>query len=142
MMSQSYDFTTFPPVLDPQYAWMKFQHNILDFLEDIPAERQRTMRGEDFLNTPEQNVIDLCQWLQISDDPAAVAATLHPESSPFARVGPCGAHLGNDINFLRQPVFKQQEIKERLLDEELPWREDGKRLIPEVRRIANQLGYR
>jgi len=141
MMSQSYDFTTFPPTLDPQYAWMKFQYNILEFLEDIPAERQKTLRGEDFLNSPERHIVDLCQWLQISDAPSAVAAVMHPECSPYASVGPTGAHLGNDINFLRQPVYKQQSIKERSLDEELPWRKDGKRLIPGVRHVANQLGY-
>jgi hypothetical protein len=142
MMSQSYDYTTFPPTLDPQYAWLKFQYHILDFLQTIPPERKRVLRGEDFLNAPRDHVVDLCHWLEISDDAAAVDATLHPEDSPFARLGPCGAHLGNDVNFLRKPVYKQQTIKERSLDEELPWREDGKKLIPGVKILAGQLGYR
>jgi hypothetical protein len=141
MMSHSYDFTTFPPTLDPQYAWMNLQHNIMNFLEAIPPERKRTVRGEDFLNNPRPQMLALFGWLGISCSEEAIAATMHPEHSPYAHVGPCGAHLGNDINFLRQPVFKQQNIKERSLDDELPWRSDGKRLIPEVRRLARELGY-
>jgi hypothetical protein len=30
---------------------------------------------------------------------------LHPESSPFAGVGPVGANLGDDPRFLRAPRF-------------------------------------
>lgn len=141
MMSQSYDFTTFPPTLDPQYAWMKLQHNILDFLEKIPPERQRTVRGEAFLNDPVPQMTQLFEWLGIATGNETITAAMHPELSPYAHVGPCGAHLGNDINFLRQPAFKAQSIKPRSLDEQLPWRGDGKPFLPEVRRLARQLGY-
>ncbi len=142
MMSQSYDFTTFPPTLDPQYSWLKIQHTILNFLKSVPSDRQQTLRGEDFLNNPKHHMVELCRWLGISSAEAAIEAMLHPEHSPYAQVGPCGAHLGNDINFLRQPAFRQQTIQEHFLDEELPWRQDGKGFLPQVKQIAKQLGYR
>ena len=142
MMSQSYDFSVFPPILDPQYSWMNVQHNILNFLDTVACDRKLTMRGEDFLNQPKQHMVELCEWMNLSTSDEAIEDMFHPERSPFAKVGPCGAHLGNDINFLRQPEFRQQTIKERSLDETLSWREDGKPFLPEVRRIAKQLGYR
>ena len=139
--AQSYDFTTLPPTLDPQYAWMSIQSNIFAFLEQIPAQRQRMIRGEDFLSDPRHHMVELCQWLGLSIDDHAIEEMLHPERSPYARPGPCGAHLGNDINFLNNPEYQQREVRRHRLDEELPWRNDDKKLLPRVRHLAQRLGY-
>lgn len=139
--AESYDFTTMPPTLDPQYAWMSLQDNILTFLERIPQERQFFLKGEDFLGSPRQFMVEVCDWLGLSTDDTAIEEMHHPERSPYASVGPSGAHLGNDINFLNNPVFEQREIKQHSLDETLPWRADGKVFLPHVRHLAEQFGY-
>jgi hypothetical protein len=67
---------------------------------------------------------------------------LHPEASPFAGLGPLGAHLGNDINFLRSPRMASGRIPETWLGGPLPWRADGKGFTRQVERLALNLGYR
>lgn len=139
--AQSYDCTTIPPTLDPQYSWMSLQDNILAFLETIPAERQFLLKGEDFLGDPRHHMVKICQWLGLNSDDFSLEEMHHPERSPYASVGPNGAHLGNDINFLKNPEFQHREIKVHMLDEVLPWRTDGKSLLPHVKQLAEQFGY-
>jgi hypothetical protein len=67
---------------------------------------------------------------------------LHPEASPFAGLGPLGAHLGNDISFLRSPGMAGGQILESVLGGPLSWRADGKGFARRVVRLAWNLGYR
>jgi hypothetical protein len=66
---------------------------------------------------------------------------LHPEDSPYASLGPLGAHLGNDINFLRSPALRDGEIRYSTLEGPLPWRSDGKGFSKDVLDMARTLGY-
>ena len=117
------------------------QKNITGFLAEIPAERQMQLHGETVLNNREAGLKQICQWLGLADDQAAMEAMLHPEDSPYACLGPLGAHLGNDINFLRSPKLRDGEIRTATLDGPLPWREDGQGFSPEVADLARELGY-
>lgn len=140
-MENAYDYSTLPPTLDPQIAWSRTQSRILSFLADIPWERQRVIRGEDFLNDPAPQLRTLSAWLGVADHPQAVEAMLHPEQSPYACLGPFGAHLGNDINFLKEPGFRPGRIAASHLAGSLPWRPDGQGFNAQTRRLAEQLGY-
>ena len=51
------------------------------------------------------------------------------------------ALFGNDPNFLSGPTFRPHKPKILPLDAKLPWRDDGKRLYPEVVKLANEFGY-
>jgi hypothetical protein len=139
--AESYDFSTIPPTLDPQYAWISLQNNILNFLGNIPPERKYFLRGEEFLGAPSENMRQVCQWLGLSSDEAAIEEMYHPERSPYAHLGPFGAHLGNDINFLNNPNYEQKAIVKHTVNEPLPWRTDGKSLLPRVKQLAEQFGY-
>ncbi len=99
------------------------------------------MRGEDFLNEREVNLQKICEWLDIADDGPAVEAMQHPEDSPYACLGPLGAHLGNDINFLKSPKLRAAKIKVPELTIPLPWRTDNKPLQDHVIRLARDFGY-
>ncbi|HWT30107.1 MAG TPA: hypothetical protein VN240_03680, partial [Propylenella sp.] len=72
----------------------------------IPAERRAYLVAEDLFAQPEQRLASLCTALGLPADEAAVAAMMHPETSPFARIGPAGASLGDDPDFLRDPHFR------------------------------------
>ena len=142
VLADSFDYDTLPPTLDPQISWLSIQQNIGRFLERIPPEQQMRMRGEDFLNNLDENLMVCCEWLGLSVDPASMEAMRHPEASPYAVEGPFGARLGNDINFLRSPQLRDTKIAEALLDGPLPWRPDGRGLKQEVLELARSYGYR
>ena len=141
IMADSIDYSTDPPTVDPQIMWYDMQNNILNFLEDIPEQRKMTMRGEDFLNEKDIYLKKICNWLGIADDESAMEAMMHPEDSPFACLGPIGAHLGNDINFLESPKLRPGKISSPELTIPLPWRADNQPLQDSVIKLARDFGY-
>jgi hypothetical protein len=52
-----------------------------------------------------------------------------------------GAHLGNDINFLRDPAFRPGQVSPSTLDGPLPWRADHRGFEPRVVELARRFGY-
>ncbi|WP_415883514.1 sulfotransferase family protein [Neptuniibacter sp. QD34_54] len=137
----SFDFSDGKAIVDPQIAWHDININILNFLDMVPDEQKLCMRGEDIMENPREKLAEVCRWLGIRDDDAAVEDMMHPERSPFACFGPVNALFGNDPNFLRGPTFRQHKPKIPPFDAELPWREDGKKLRPEVVALAKEFGY-
>jgi hypothetical protein len=140
-LANSIDYSTDPPTLDPQIVWYDMQQHIIDFLAGIPRGHHLRLRGEDVLRDPHQHLGAICQWLEMAETPAAFDAMLHPEDSPFAQLGPVGAHLGNDINYLKDPTFRPSRIRESTLAGSLPWRPDGKGFEARVIALARDFGY-
>jgi hypothetical protein len=99
------------------------------------------MRGEDFINERELNLRNICNWLDIAYDEPALQAMLHPEDSPYASLGPLGAHLGNDLNFLESPKLRSTRIESPVLTIPLSWRTDNKPLQDRVIKLARDFGY-
>ena len=140
-LANSIDYSTDPPTIDPQLVWADMQRHIMEFLADIPAQHQLRLRGEEVLGNPHGQLGVICRWLGMSDAPGAIEAMLHPEDSPYACLGPVGAHLGNDINYLRDPTVRPGPVGTSTLAGPLPWRPDGKGFEPRVIELARQLGY-
>ncbi|MBD1833396.1 sulfotransferase [Cyanobacteria bacterium FACHB-472] len=141
VMFNSVDRSTNPPTVDPQYKWYRMQSTILDFLSNIPKQQKMHVLGETLLNEPQLYLEKICTWLNFSWNETILEGMLHPEDSPYAKLGPYGAHLGNDPNFLKSPAFRYQPVTPSKLEGSLPWREDGKGFIPEVVKLAQELGY-
>lgn len=135
------DFTQDKAILEPQIAWHDININILNFLDIVPAHQQIRIRGEEIMANPREHFTKICQWLGIRDDEEAIEEMMHPERSSFACFGPVNAMFGNDPNFLRGSVFRQHTPRVPPLDAPLPWREDGKKLFPEVVSLAREFGY-
>jgi hypothetical protein len=128
-------------LLDPQIAWHDINMNILDFLDEVPAEQQIRLRGEDVMAEPQRYLAHIAHWAGLRDDEEAVEAMMHPERSPFACFGPITALFGNDPNFLAGPTFRPHTPKIPSLSKPVPWRDDGKGLYPEVVSLAKEFGY-
>jgi hypothetical protein len=139
--SDSLDYSTEPPTIDPQIAWFRRQAKILEFLEMIPARQVMYLRGEDLCSDPRSHLEQLCQWLDFSWNDAIYEQMLHPEDSPYACMGPYGAQWGNNPGFQQSPVFRQSSRKLVPLDGPLPWRRDNQPFKPEVMALAKALGY-
>jgi hypothetical protein len=135
------DFQADKAILDPQIAWHDININILNFLDIVPAENQMRIRGELIMENPREELAGICRWLGIRDDEEAVDDMMHPEASPFACFGPVNALFGNDPNFLRGSKFRPHKPRLPAMDAELPWRDDGVRLRPEVVALAREFGY-
>lgn len=128
-------------LLEPQIAWHDINMNILDFLDEVPAERQIRLRGEDVMANPRDYLARIARWAGLRDDDDAVEAMMHPERSPFACFGPINALFGNDPNFLSGPTFRPHVPKVPPLDRPVPWRSDGRGLYGQVKSLAREFGY-
>lgn len=135
------DYTDDDPALEPQILWHDTQVQILRFLDRLPDEQVITLRGEVLLNEPDDTLAQLCRWIGISDDAAAIAAMKQPEASPYSMIGPTNAPLGNDVNFLKSPALRAGGVKVSDLETPLAWRADDQPLHPRVQDLARALGY-
>lgn len=140
-MSGAFEQPQAEPFPEPQYLWHDTHLRIMEFLDEVPAERWRRLRGEDLLQAPVSHLTDLCSWLGLAHGESELAAMQHPEASPFACMGPINARLGNDPNFLRAPQLREGRAQQPDLDAPLAWRPDGQPLYPEVLELAAELGY-
>ncbi len=123
-------------ILEPQIAWHDVNVTILEFLQDVPAEQQLRVRGEDIMADPRTKLTEIVRWLGWRDDDAAIDEMMHPERSPFACFGPVDALFGNDPKFLAGPTFRPHKPKIPKMDAPLPWRTDGKGFYPQVVSLA------
>jgi len=142
ILSNSIDYSTDPPTIDPQYIWAHIQRTILNFLELVPPERKMRLRGEGVIAEPKVYFEKIANWLGWNWNETAAEAMLNPQNSPYSCIGPYGAPLGNDPNFLHSPIFKPRpKAAEANLEDPLPWRYDGKGFIPDVIDLARELNY-
>ena len=129
------------PIADPQILWHDYNLRILRFRERVHPSRWLQITGEDFLADIDEQLKALCAWLDVSDDPEAIAAMKRPEDSPFACFGPLNALAGNDLKFLRDPRLRPYKRKPKSLEGPLPWRPDGASFHPRVVEMAHIFGY-
>jgi hypothetical protein len=126
---------------DPQRVWFTLHCHIIDFLSPLPEAQKMQMRGEDLLADPVTGLRGIARWLGLDSSEEAVDAMLHPERSPFAHLGPANARYGNAYSFLADPRLRPTKMRLPDLDESLPWRDDGARLLPDVKAMAIEFGY-
>jgi len=127
--------------MDPQGGWYVLNMNVLTFLKSVPDNQWTTVRGEDLLQEPEDVLQRVVGWLGLRADRETVEQMKHPERSPFARFGPRGARLGNDILFLERPALQSARAQAQGLKDPLRWRTDGQGFLPEVVELSRYLGY-
>jgi hypothetical protein len=92
--------------LSPEKVWLKPHLAIIEFLQNVPAERRMQLRGEDLLGDLPNYLRQICEWLGKRTDDEAIAAMMRPEESPFARYGPPNARYGNDPKFMESPKLR------------------------------------
>lgn len=127
---------------DPEKMWTRMNGNAFAFLDQLPAGQGMRIAGEDLLTDPDRYFRQICGWLEIRDDDAALEAMKHPELSPYACLGPDSARFGNDPNYLTHPEFNQRPIAPSKLDGPLDWTENGDAGFSQATRaLANAMGY-
>jgi hypothetical protein len=124
----------------PEGMWLKPHLRILEMLEDISADRQMRIRGEDLLSAPETYLPQIAEWLDVRTDKKAIDAMMRPEESPFARPGPNNARLGNDPKFMKEPILRKFTPPEVDLDSPMSW-DDSAVFDEVVKHYAMYFGY-
>jgi len=128
---------------DPERTWRVCHATAVTATDALPLGQYMRLKGESLMSNLTVYLPQICEWLGIRTDAEAVEAMMHPENSPYAKLGPRGAPYGNDPNFLENPEIDRErlaKIKEPSLDGELGWR-PGEMFAPETRKLARQFGY-
>ena len=129
-------------ILDPQGAWYCLNKNICEFLETVPKDQKLRVCGESLRTNADEFLEQIATWMDLRADEAAIQLMKHPERSPYAALGPSNAPFGTDVFLPGIPDLRFSGRVIEGLDEPLPWRSDGQRFFPEVKRLAREFGYK
>lgn len=130
-----------PERVDPERLWYVAHRNIVAFTRTLPLGQSMRIKGEDLLSALDIYLPQIAEWLGVRTDPAAIEAMKHPETSPYACLGPANAQMGNDPNFLKDPRLRPARAQEQpRLEEELDWR-PGHYFSRPTRKLAREFGY-
>lgn len=125
-----------------EQQWLNVHRNILTFTRQLSPGRTMQIQGEQLLADPDGYFSQIAEWLEISTDPAAIEAMMHPEHSPYACIGPPSAPYGNNQGFLEDPRLRVGLPFTGNLHDPLEWSEQGDFFSPETIALARQFGYR
>ena len=127
---------------DPERLWRRAHNNVLEFGKHLPTAQIMRLKGEELLTDSHNYLAQIEAWLEIPSSPTTYEHMMHPEKSPFARIGPGNAPYGNDPTYLSQPQFQPRPIPPASLAGPLEWRRDGNaEFAPETIDCARRLGY-
>lgn len=127
---------------DPERLWRRAHNNVLEFGKHLPTAQIMRLKGEELLADSHTYLAQIETWLEIRSSPATYEHMMHPENSPFARIGPANAPYGNDPAYLSKPQFQPRPIPPASLAGPLEWRRDGNaEFAPETIGCARRLGY-
>lgn len=86
--------------------YKKEQHNIITFLDKINPQNKYLLKSEDMIADKYTTLKQLCLFLKISTKNVNISQMLMPEKSPYAFLDPKNPLLGNDPNFLINPIMR------------------------------------
>lgn len=121
--------------------WQEVQTTILHFIRCLPPGQALHLQGEELLAHPALYFRQICTWLGIRQDDAAIEAMHHPETSPFACVGPDNARFGNNPGYIQDPTLRIGRPSPQSLDGPLEWNPGVEGFQPRTQALARLLGY-
>jgi hypothetical protein len=121
--------------------WVETHRRILTFASTLPKGRYLRVKAEDVLNSAAVQLRSIAAWLGVRDDEAAIESMMHPEASPYAKLGPAGSGIvgGNDPGFLRDPRPRPAEVLDSI-DQPPGWAADPSLWLMVVE-VSGRLGY-
>jgi sulfotransferase family protein len=127
--------------LDPQKGWFVLNQNINEFFKSLSNAQKLRVRGEDLLQSPDEPLRQIAEWMGLAADETSIEAMKHPERSCYACFGPPSARYGNDDFFLQSPALRPARAQPQCLEGPLSWRNDEQGFLPEVESLAREFGY-
>jgi amino acid adenylation domain-containing protein len=118
-----------------ELIWLISQQNILEFLKEVPAERQHQLRFEELVNSPREVLERLCAFLGLEFQPEMVEPYKNKEQRMTDGIHPLSRMLG-DVKFHQHSAIDAR-VAER-------WKEQAADdpLAAATWETAETLGYR
>lgn len=117
-----------------ELIWTISQQNILEFLEQVPAERQCQLKFEELVGSPQEKLEELCAFLGLAFEPDMIEPYQHQEKRMTDGIHPLSRMLG-DVKFHQHSAIDAR-VAER-------WKEQAANdpLAEATWRAAATLGY-
>lgn len=118
-----------------ELIWIISQQNILEFLEQVPAERQCQLKFEELVSSPQEKLEELCAFLGLAFEPDMMEPYQHQEKRMTDGIHPLSRMLG-DVKFHQHSAIDAR-VAER-------WKEQAANdpLAETTWEVAATLGYR
>lgn len=107
-----------------EQMWNRRHSELVAFGQSLRPGQYMYLKGEWFFEEPALVMRQVCEWLDLPCDDEALARMLRPEDSPFAKMGPENAPLGNNPGFIEKPKLRIGKIKAENLTDPIEWIED------------------
>jgi len=91
--------------LDGELVWYKPNDLISEFALSLPEGQCMRLMVEDLLANPENYLLQIAQWMDLSTNGESISAMLYPDKMPFATYGPDSAPGGLETEFLEEPTI-------------------------------------
>jgi hypothetical protein len=114
--------------------WLTLQENILQFLAEVPAQRQYRLTFEDLVGDPRRAMDGLCEFLKLDFE----AEMLQPHASPRERMTDGIYPVSRMIGDMK---FHQHETIDAAVAEQWKQQHGTDFLSAESRELAAILGY-
>lgn len=137
------DHSRYPPLPDPQIAWLRANENLERFFAEVPAERRHRVSSEALDADFRTSFSALAEALGFGAQAASWVALRDPADWVYARRGPAEAAGGLEAEvWTSWPEEVEALARQPRLDLPLPWRPDGRGFAPQVLALAATYGYR
>lgn len=113
--------------LDYEARWTDKHLQIQNLGRRLPLGQLMRLNGEIFLRDLRLYLPQICEWLGIRSDEAAIAAMLRPEDSPYSCVGPENAKGGANRGYLANPKLDLERLAKTgnpTMDAPMDWAPD------------------
>ncbi|MCP4149781.1 MAG: AMP-binding protein, partial [bacterium] len=117
-----------------ELVWTVSHRNILEFLEDVPEERQYRLKYEELVNAPEAKVAEICKHLRLDFKEEMLQIYENPQDRMTDGIYDESKMLG-DVQFFTHKSISTKSVEK--------WREKYKTafLGDEAVRLAKSYGY-
>lgn len=138
------DFSRFPPLPDPQIAWLRANQNLENFFAARSAATSVLRIGSEAFDDDFAAALTiLARSLALPADAPARAQQHDPADWRYAARGPDRAPGGLEADVRGEwPDDAERLARAPQIDAPLPWRPDGRGFADEVLKLAARYGYR
>ncbi len=142
---QFIDWSSTPPVFDPQFAWYRTQTAARQLFDELPGDRCIRLTTETLMADPAGALAEILPKIGVASDATVIAEMLKDRDRTYSLPGPFGNTVGVDYEMLGKSVSEVAQLGAAnpvvTADAPLEWRGDDDVFQRQVIDLAAELGY-